>query len=382
MIPRMLGQANPAGTPQAELWMGAHPKGESLCIGEGKSEPLSRLIEKSPEQILGTSSFLKFGSKLPFLLKVLAAGKPLSIQAHPDLEQAKKGFARENKAGIPIDAPERNYRDSNHKPELIYALTPFWALKGFRKIDEIIVEFYSLALPSISLQIDRFKEHPHKDGLKEFFQFLLTLDKKRKHTLCSEIVSEAEKREGDRYSWILRLNKEYPGDIGILCPLLLNCFCLEPGKAMFLNAGVLHAYLEGFGIELMANSDNVLRGGLTPKHIDVPELLKTLTFDTGPAELLKPEASGNAIEIYTPPVDEFRLIKAELNGKNSYKGEVKRNIEIAICTRGRTSITITAKSGNSGVVNLSQGESVCIPADIPGYTISGKGIVFIAGVPV
>jgi len=218
--------------------------------------------------------------RLPFLFKVLASAKPLSIQAHPNRAQARQGFARENELGIPLDAPNRNYKDDNHKPEIICALTPFWALIGFRKIEEMIDLLERLQIHSLEKEIDILRAQPNSAGLKDFFRAVMTLDKQSKEEAVGEALVSAEARadEDPVSSWMIKLHQEYPGDIGVLSTVLLNLIRLEPGDALYQSAGELHAYLEGVGMELMANSDNVLRGGLTPKHVDVPELLNTLNF--------------------------------------------------------------------------------------------------------
>ena len=376
-IPEFLGRDNPRNIPQAELWMGMHPRGESKVVIGKKQVPLSEVVQANPEGVLGKKTASSFAGKLPFLFKVLAAGKPLSIQAHPSLQQAKAGFDRENREDIPLDAPHRNYRDDNHKPELIYALTPFWALRGFRRADEILVEFLSLNLSSIHFEVDQLKQNADREGLKDFFRSLITLSAEVRAHLLEEIAAASDQREEPRYRWVEKLNAAYPGDIGILCPLLLNCIRMEPGTAMFLPAGELHAYLDGFGIEIMANSDNVLRGGLTEKHIDVPELLKTLTFHAGPVEYLTPAPAAPSEELYSPPVPEFQLSRIVLE-EGRYLSAEERQVEILLCTEGELQII---ENGSSAALKLKKGNSVIVYADSPGYVLEGGGVVFKATSP-
>ncbi len=270
-IPELLGEQNPSHEPRAELWMGAHPKAPSFVNFDGQWLSLTELIAKYPQEILGNDVALAFNNKLPYLFKVLAAAKPLSIQAHPSLNQAKEGFERENDRGIALDAPNRNYKDDNHKPECICALSPFWAMYGFRNIPDILALMGKNCPVGLAGELDLLKKQPDSRGLKRFFTDLMTMDSQRQKRVVDEAVQNANQYSDEDFAfhWMTRLADEYPTDIGILAPLLLNLIELKPGEALFLPAGEFHAYLEGVGMELMANSDNVLRGGLTAKHIDV-----------------------------------------------------------------------------------------------------------------
>jgi len=283
-IQELLGKPVPSDKPMAEMWMGAHPKAPSKVLIDEQWRSLDEVIEGSPESILGKRVAEEFGNKLPFLFKVLAADRPLSIQVHPNLEQAREGFARENRLGIPLDAPNRNYRDDNHKPELLLAVTYFTGLKGFRKIEEILGMMERIAPSGLAFELNQLRKKPEASGLKSFFNALMTMDKSRQKKVLGEAVSLAEKLadQDPAFHWMVELNREYPQDMGIFSPVILNFVELRPGEAMYLEAGELHSYLNGLAMELMANSDNVLRGGLTPKYIDMPELLKIADFKTGP----------------------------------------------------------------------------------------------------
>ena len=369
-IPELLGQKTPASKPQAELWMGAHPKAPSMVKLNGEWRSLPALIEEDPEGVLGEATARRYQGRLPYLFKVLAAEKPLSIQAHPSLKQARAGFKRENELGIAIDATERNYRDDNHKPELICALTDFRAMCGFRKIHRIISLLERACPLSLAEEIGALQRRPDSVGLKQVYHSLLSLDQNRKREVVQEALQHAKTsvREDTAFEWLLNLAAGYPEDIGVLSPLFLNLVLLRPGQAVFLPSGVLHAYLHGVGIELMANSDNVLRGGLTPKHVDAPELLKVLRFEEGPPEVLVGTEGGGGEQIFTTPAQEFILSAISLKGNETYASPSDRSIEIILCTEGEGTIRDT---GGNDVTGLSKGTSVVIPASINGYQING-----------
>jgi len=260
-IPGLLGYINSEQKPQAELWMGSHKRGESRLLLENEELSLLELINNNKNNILSEKIAAEYGD-LPFLFKVLAAGSPLSIQVHPDKKQAEEGFARENRNAIPLDAFNRNYKDDNHKPEIICALTPFWAMRGFRTIDRIIDNFRMVDLPSFRTELEQFAVNRGSEGLKSFFSSIMDLEGDKKSTFISELTEAAAKIDNDTFKWVLRLRDFYPEDAAIAAPLYLNLVKLEPGDALYLDAGELHAYLGGMGMELMASSDNVLRGGL------------------------------------------------------------------------------------------------------------------------
>ena len=318
-IPELLGESNSANVPQAEMWLGAHPKAPSLVSCDGDWKSLLELIETYPEEILGRDAARRFDNKLPYLLKVLAAAKPLSIQAHPSADQAREGFKRENGLAIPLDAPHRNYKDENRKPECLCALEPFWAMCGFRPIKQIVELMLAVCPLELAGEIKLLQSSEERQGLKSFFKSLLTMDSMRRNRIIREVLKNVvnlSRTENPAFKWILKLSADYPRDIGILSPVYLNLICLNPGQALFLPAGVLHAYLEGTGIELMANSDNVLRGGLTPKHVDAPELLKVLIFESSPIEVLQPKKIQATETVFPTPAEEFILSHCCYIGKN------------------------------------------------------------------
>jgi len=379
-IPDLLGRKNPERKTQAELWMGAHPKAPSLVQHKGQWISLPELIAKNPVDVLGKKAAHNFNNRLPYLFKVLAAAKPLSIQAHPGLHQAREGFQRENALKIPLDAANRNYRDDNHKPECICALTRFWALSGFRKISGILAYFTKLNLRQLEAELADFKKRPAANGLKRFYTSLMRLDRDHQKRIVADALAQARGFDSEDavFKWMLKLAEAYPDDIGVLSPVLLNLVCLEPGQALYLDAGELHAYLEGVGIELMANSDNVLRGGLTHKHVDVPELLRVLKFDDRDVTLLKPGKSIANEFVYPSPAAEFVLSVITLNGGATYESPQNRSVEILICTRGKVTIF---DLGDLTQTQLPQGASAIVPACVERYTIKGQGTCYKAAVP-
>lgn len=379
-IPELLGNVSPAKTPQAELWMGAHLKAPSMVKCDGNWKSLLELIEKNPHDILGEKVAEKFDNSLPYLFKVLAAAKPLSIQAHPSRDQAKRGFERENRVGIPLDAYNRNYKDDNHKPECICALSLLWALNGFRKISDIVGLMKKICPKGLKNELDNLRGEPNSLGLKNFFQAMMTMDRDRQKQIIADAITNAQKFIDDdqAYKWMIDLHREYPADIGVFSPVLLNLICLKPGQAMFLKAGELHAYLDGVGIEIMANSDNVLRGGLTPKHVDVPELLKVLNFEEREVDILIQEESNNYESIYSSSAEEFILSVISVKEGIIYNSPLDRSVEILLCTDGNATVF---ESGENDKIDIAGGRSVIIPAIVEKYSIEGNATLYKAAVP-
>jgi mannose-6-phosphate isomerase len=383
-IPALRGIPNPENKPQAEVWMGAHPKAPSRVFHEGRSRSLLEMIEKHPLEMLGQQTLKVFGNQLPFLFKILAAEKPLSIQAHPNSDQAKAGFKRENQLYIPMDAQNRNYKDQNHKPECICALSSFWALNGFRPIERIVSYLEILCPDALAQEIGSLKQIPDSHTLKKFYQTLLTLPEDRKKTTLNATVSQARKWIGQDpvYEWILRLFEEYPLDAGILSPALFNLVCLKPGEALYLPAGRLHAYLEGLGIEVMANSDNVLRGGCTPKHMDVAELLNVVDFEPTRLEILEPLKGTSRTESFYPtPAREFQLSLITISKGLDYHSPGNRGIEILLCTEGKADLDHPGDQlRERKPLRLTPGESVVVPAAAEAYRLRGKALLYKATV--
>ncbi|MFB6582764.1 mannose-6-phosphate isomerase, class I [Streptomyces sp. NPDC056402] len=367
-LPALLG-VEPTGEPQAEMWMGAHPGAPSRIDRGAGERALSDVIAADPEGELGAATVAKFGPRLPFLFKILAAGAPLSLQVHPDLLQAREGFEDEERRGVPIDADHRNYKDPNHKPEMICALTAFDGLCGFRPPLEAAELLEGLDVDSLKPYADLLRAHPEEAALREMLTAVLTADRaEMAHTVHE--VAAAVTRIGGRYTPYATLVHHFPGDPGVIAAMLLNHVRLQPGEAMFLGAGVPHAYIDGLGVELLANSDNVLRAGLTPKHVDVPELLKIAKFEPGDPNLLRPE--GDAEEVYETPIDEFRLSRFLLAPGGASRVLPHDAPQILLCTAG---------SPQAGELALSPGESVFVPAGEK-VELSGSGTIFRATVVV
>ncbi len=298
-IPRLLGR-EPDGRPQAEMWIGAHPGAPSLADGER----LDERIAQAPEEFLGAGG----GDRLGFLLKVLAAGAPLSLQAHPDSATAARRYAQEEAAGVPADAPHRLYKDTSHKPELLYALEPFAAMAGFRSPADAHALLAGLELPACrrtrgrcSTVLDVLAGPDASAALKEATRLLLTAPAEAVAPLVEAVAGACAGLDDPSAECVVELAGHYPGDAGVLVSVLLNQVRLAAGEVLYLPAGNVHAYLSGTGVELMASSDNVLRGGLTPKHVDVPELLDVLDFRELPPPLLPPLPSSDPDErVFSP----------------------------------------------------------------------------------
>ncbi|MFF8016595.1 mannose-6-phosphate isomerase, class I [Streptomyces sp. NPDC007929] len=363
-IPQLLG-VEPTGEPQAEMWMGAHP-GAPSRTGRGT---LVEVVDADPEKELGPPTVARFGPRLPFLLKILAAGAPLSLQVHPDLAQAKEGYADEERRGIPMDAPHRNYKDANHKPELICALTEFDGLCGFRDPLAAAALLDDLGVDSLKPYVDLLHAHPEDAALREVLTAILTADPGEMSRTVTEAAAACD-RLGGAYAPYADIAHHYPGDPGVIAAMLLNHVRLQPGEALYLGAGVPHAYLDGLGVEIMANSDNVLRCGLTPKHVDVPELLRIVRFLPSDPGVLRPEASPDGEEVYETPIDEFRLSRYVLPEAGAAHDLTRPTPQILLCTAGAV---------RAGEHDLTPGESVFVPAGEKAE-VSGTGTLFRATV--
>ncbi|MEV5733448.1 mannose-6-phosphate isomerase, class I [Streptomyces sp. NPDC052292] len=363
-LPHLLG-VEPSGEPQAEMWMGAHPGAPSRTA----RGTLVEVIDADPERELGPAAVARFGPRLPFLLKILAAGAPLSLQVHPDLEQAREGYADEERRGVPVDAPHRNYKDANHKPELICALTEFDGLCGFRAPAEAAGLLEGLGVDSLKPYAGLLRAHPEETALREVLTAVLSADPDEMAHTVAEATAACTRLGGD-YAPYAGIARHYPGDPGVIAAMLLNHVRLEPGEALFLGAGIPHAYLDGLGVEIMANSDNVLRCGLTPKHVDVPELLRVVRFEAGDPGVLRPEAAPDGEEVYETPIDEFRLSRYVLSEGGTAHDLTLDTPQILLCTAG---------SVRAGEHELAPGQSVFVPAGEKAE-VAGAGTVFRATV--
>ncbi|MFE2432478.1 mannose-6-phosphate isomerase, class I [Streptomyces sp. NPDC059373] len=380
-IPELLG-TEPTGEPQAEIWMGAHPGAPSRVTRDGEQVPLNEVIDADPAAALGAATADRFGPRLPFLLKVLAAGAPLSLQVHPDLVQAKAGFADEEARGIPIDAAYRNYKDANHKPEMIVALVPFDGLCGFRRPTEAADLIEALEVDSLKPYVDILRARPEDAALRETLAAVLTADPESMAACVTEAVEAATRLAAtpgpyaESYAAYVSIAQSYPGDPGVIAAMLLNYVRLQPGEALYLGAGIPHAYLNGLGVEIMANSDNVLRCGLTPKHVDVPELLRIVRFESGDPGILRPAASPEGEELYDTPIDEFRLSRYALTPGDTPRTLDDRTPQILLCTEGSVLLRSTTDGAE---LTLPRGGSAFVPAG-ERAEVAGEGTLFRATV--
>jgi mannose-6-phosphate isomerase len=361
--------------PLAELWMGVHPRGMSRLVEPGAaSQSLAEYISQNPAALLGAQVNEDFGV-LPYLFKLLAAGEPLSIQAHPSKSQAELGFARENELGIPLDGFNRNYKDDNHKPEIICAITDYWAMKGFRKPDEVLSYFSPWCPSSLQSVLFTVPSSDESSFLKSFFISLMNLGDPQIKELLNAALNWCSTQNDDACRWVLKLQDKYPGDTGILSPLFLNTLCLKPGEALYLPAGELHAYLQGLGVELMANSDNVLRGGLTRKFMDLKELEKILLFESADAMRILPELESDGSAVYKTPSREFELVRLDCRNRSiTLEGDYPVSVLVVLLG------DITLSEGDDSLL-LKPGESCFLPCPGVSRLIQGPGIAFLARTP-
>ncbi|MGV0741619.1 mannose-6-phosphate isomerase, class I [Mycolicibacterium sp. XJ870] len=369
-IAEFTGRPSPTMHPEAELWFGAHPGDPAWLQTEHGEQSLLEAVSDDPEGQLGNTAVSRFGDALPFLVKVLAADEPLSLQAHPSVQQAQEGFDREDRLEIPISAPIRNYRDRSHKPELLVALGQFDALAGFRPVERTVELMRALAVSDLDPFINLLSDQSDADGLRALFTTWITAPQPDLDVLVPAVLDGAihyirsgKKRFAAEAKTVLELGERYPGDAGVLAALLLNRISLQPGEGIYLPAGNLHAYLHGIGVEVMANSDNVLRGGLTPKHVDVPELLRVLDFTPTPEKQLRPEIVREETELtYRTPAQEFAVsvlcvdgdhLGHEIDAPSRHDGP-----QLLLCTEG--SAVVHAKSGR---LTLDRGAAAWVTAD-------------------
>ncbi|MET5962071.1 mannose-6-phosphate isomerase [Citrobacter amalonaticus] len=366
-LTELYGLANPQQLPMAELWMGAHPKSSSkIEDASGQVVSLRDVIDGNQSALLGDAVAKRFG-ELPFLFKVLCAAQPLSIQVHPNKRNSEIGFAKENAAGIPMDAAERNYKDPNHKPELVFALTPFLAMNAFREFSEIVSLLQPVA--GAHTAIAHFLEQPNAERLSQLFAALLSMQGEEKSRALAILKAALETQQGEPWQTIRLIAEFYPDDSGLFSPLLLNVVKLNPGEAMFLFAETPHAYLQGVALEVMANSDNVLRAGLTPKYIDIPELVANVKFEAKPANQLLTTPVKHSAELDFPiPVDDFAFSLHDLSAQETAIDQ--QSAAILFCVEGEAIL----RKGEQRLV-LKPGESAFISAEESPVSVSGVGRV-------
>lgn len=378
-IPQLLGVENPDATPQAELWMGAHPSAASRVSRGGRQIPLDEVIAAAPEAELGQRTARRFAGRLPFLLKVLAARTALSIQLHPDRARAEAGFAAEEARGVPRNARERVYVDDWPKPEVLCALTPFEVLAGLRPAAQAAEVLSRLGVGALDTLTGELRAVPKPDTVARALAALLSWPQDERAALIDDVVGAATRQAAEpgefqaAYDAVVRMAQDHPGDIGLVCSLLLNHAVVQPGQALFMGAGGVHAYIRGTGVELMANSDNVIRAGLTPKHIDVPELVRVLEPEV-PVPILTARQVASGVEEFETPVSEFRLrrltVEAQAPGLTVPGDGLPR---ILLCVEGAATATCGGRT-----LDLPRGRSCFLPATDAGVTLTGRALLFLA----
>ncbi len=375
-IPELLKISNTENKPFAEYWLGTHPSASSIAANNNIS--LLELIQQQPIFFLGKNVYDEFDG-LPYLFKVLDVREMLSIQVHPTKDEAIKGFEKEEAEGISINAPHRSYKDKNHKPEMMIALGEFWLLHGFKSKEAIekVLENYA----ELNIFLPLFK----KEGYKSLYKTLMELPQEQVDTILIPLVEKAIKKKNQNLlsknnvewwiaKWYSNTTQLINIDRGIFSIYLLNLVQLQKGEAIFQGAGILHAYLEGQNIEIMANSDNVLRGGLTPKHININELLKHTLFEAVEPKILKPETIRNE-KNYVCPVDDFAINAIELKAGEQYYTQTN-SLEIILVIEGAIII-----QGKENFV-IKKGEAFAVAASAEySFTSTGNSLLYKAFVP-
>ena len=356
-LPALLNIENPNHEPFAEYWLGAHDKAPSLVENGDESIPLNEYIEKSPVETLGNNIATNF-HRLPYLLKILDVKDMLSIQVHPSRKYAEAAFKKENEMGIPLDAPNRNYKDDNHKPELMVALSEFWLLHGFKEASVLTNTLKSVKELKPLLKIFSGK------GYEGLYRYVMEMPQDKVNEMLQPLLKriipdyhqQLLKKE-DADFWAARAAQRFnvtPDiDRGIFSIYLFNLVHLQPGEAIYQAAGILHAYLEGQNVEIMANSDNVLRGGLTPKHVDVNELMNLVKFKEVKPAIIRPK-KDNMETVYSTPAKDFELTGYQLKKNDSISRE-SSTTEIILVLAGE----ILLKEGKNQLL-LKTGESAVI----------------------
>ncbi|MEJ5946609.1 type I phosphomannose isomerase catalytic subunit [Pseudokineococcus basanitobsidens] len=420
-LPALLGLPADGG-PQAELWLGAHP-GAPARAGD---EPLDALVARDAAGVLGPRVRGRFGDRLPYLLKALAADAPLSLQVHPSEEQARAGFAREDEAGLAVDAPDRSYKDPHHKPEMLVALTPFEALCGFREPHVAVAALRRLHVPEAAHLVELLSGPDAETSLRDALSYLLSgseevaaLVEAVAAACADEPLDEPDPDDDpdDDAGWapeasapggagaasvrggeglagderppedveagagdpdrrtVAELSAHHPGDPGVLVALLLHRVRLEPGEAVWLPAGNVHAYLSGVGVELMAASDNVLRGGLTTKHVDVAELQRVVDTRPLPVPQVQPRTPAEGVQVWRPGPDELELWCLRPTGDDALGGPAD-GPRVVLCSTGEVDLRTS-----SGALHLARGGAALVRDDDGPLRVTGEGTAWVAAVP-
>ncbi|MGC3859785.1 mannose-6-phosphate isomerase, class I [Micromonospora chersina] len=360
-IAELQGRPVPSAGPEAELWLGAHPGAPATVDRDGNPVSLTELLVGEPEHWLGERLVGRFGTRLPFLLKVLAADAPLSLQAHPDAEQARAGYA--------ADTGRVNYVDPYHKPELLVALSEFEALCGFRDPAESAAAIAAFGVPALEPVVAALRTGP--EGLREAVRLLLSWPEAERAGLVADVL--AAEAAGPDAGLARALAVDYPADPGVVVALLLHHVRLAPGEAIWMPAGNLHAYLRGTGVEIMAASDNVLRGGLTPKRVDVDELLRVLRFEVLDEPVVRPEQVAPGVVTWLVPVDDFALHRVEVTPGGPVARLDVPGPRVVLCRAGEVTV-----ADGVGTVTLAAGQAAIGTAAGGPLVLGGAGAAFVA----
>jgi mannose-6-phosphate isomerase len=366
--------------PEAELWFGAHPRAPANVRTDSGWESLSNWIVRDPGLCLGSSVATRFSDRLPFLVKLIAVEQPLSLQVHPDAATARQGFEAENLEGVAFDDPTRNYPDPIGKPELVCAMTQFTVLHGLRPPRELAENLAAVGLAGQLPELATLCRCPETEFAERLFRSLLALDSAKR----GRVIEAAARAAGDEVCGplvarcVARLLRHFPDEVCVLAPLLLNLVVLNPGQALFVAPGVLHCYLGGLALEVMASSDNVLRAGLTRKHVEAEEILKVASFAPSASRVLVPQRVSPTQACFSAPAAAFELSAIELEPNTSFLRQGQRGVEVLVCVEGRA----RAVDLRSAVeLELTAGAGVFVPAAARDYRLGGEARVYRVTVP-
>lgn len=377
-LAELQGRAAPAPEPEAELWVGAHPAAPSAVETDAERVPLPDWIARDPARVLGAAVAARFGGELPFLVKILAIERPLSLQAHADAAHARRGFERETAAGLPPDDPGRFYPDPRHKPELVCALGRFRTLAGVREPRDAARRLAALDVPQLGRVVDALRAATGRGDVRHGFAALFSLgpEERRAGVSAAARAAAARAAEDPACAWVVRLAEEHPGDVAALAPLLLELVELAPGEALHLPPGELHCHLEGLAVEVMASSDNVVRGGLTQKRVEPDELLRVARFVPCGAEPLAPRPKAAGARVYPARCAEFELTHFRVGPAAYARVGDSGGAELVLCTAG----ALVFEPGVAGP-RLRAGEAALVPAAAGPQRVAGSGEGFRAAVP-
>jgi mannose-6-phosphate isomerase len=377
-LAELQGRPVPTREPEAEWWIGAHPAGLARVRDGDALVPLPEWIARAPEACLGEDVAARFGGELPFLVKLLAVERPLSLQVHPDTVRAREGFERENRAGLPLDAPERRYRDPHHKPEVVCALGPFPLLAGFRPFGEILERLEACGLADALPALAAFRARPDASRWRDAFRALLDLEPRPLPSILASAARAAERLGDPELAWVARLARDHPDDPGSLAPLFLNFLHLAPGEALFLQPGQVHCYLRGFALEVMSSSDNVVRAGLTRKAVDVEEVARIADFEPRSLRPQAPIPLSPTEQAYPVDASEFEVTRIRVRRGAIHRRAAVSSVEILVGLEGEA--RIHEQAGREALV-LGRGTAALVPAASPGYAVAGEGVVYRISVP-